>query len=71
MQPILLSLLACASDPVGRAPAEPIADVATNPDARAEIGDPAVDFELETVDGAFRLSDHAGDVIVLDLSGFT
>jgi hypothetical protein len=34
------------------------------------IGAPAVDFVIDTIEGPFRLSDHAGDVILLDLSGF-
>jgi peroxiredoxin Q/BCP len=32
---------------------------------RPDVGDPAPDFELEGTDGAFRLSDHRGQRVVL------
>ena len=35
------------------------------PMAKAEIGDPAPDFELQGTEGGFRLSDHRGERVVL------
>lgn len=32
---------------------------------RPQVGEPAPDFELEGTDGAFRLSDHRGERVVL------
>ena len=32
---------------------------------RAQVGDPAPDFELPGTDGTFRLSDHLGERVVL------
>ena len=33
--------------------------------AKVDVGDPAPDFELEGTDGAFRLSEHRGERVVL------
>ena len=33
--------------------------------AKAQVGDPAPDFELEGTDGSFRLSEHRGERVVL------
>ena len=40
------------------------------PAGPAAVDAPAPDFALESADGIFQLSQHAGNVILLDLSGF-
>ena len=64
-----LALLACTAPPVGVVPApvpEPVGP--TDP----VDGDLAPDFALQQQDGStFVLSDHRGDVILVDIAGFT
>jgi hypothetical protein len=58
--------------PQTEVPTDPGTDPVTTPSAHAEIGKRAIDFTLEAADGGFiRLADYEGQVIVIDLSGFT
>jgi hypothetical protein len=60
-----LLLLACTEEAADRGLSVPPAD-------DAEVGGSAPDFTMPGHDGQpIRLSDHAGDVILLSLSGFT
>ena len=66
--PIQTEAPAPATDP----DPDPDPDPTTAPTGEAEIGRRAIDFTLEAASGGtVRLSDHEGEVIVLDLSGFT
>lgn len=80
---IQLVLFACAPEPWSQSPLQGTAptledtssapgDPNTQTQTTPALPRPAVDFEIPGHDGQpIRLSDHAGEVILLDMSGFT
>lgn len=73
MRPLipLFVLFACTEPAVDSAPGTvPLSTPA--PPTEPQITGDAPDFEILVQDGStFRLWDHAGDVILIDMSGFT
>lgn len=64
---IAFLLAACVSNPEA-GPTPP--NVGTPLPTAVERGD-APDFTFETPTGPFTLSEHAGDVLLIDIAGFT